>query len=341
MQGDRNGTRAIGRRGFLAGAAGVAALATASAPPSSSARAAQFPPLPPMPREWIDAEQIALWPQGAPGTGFAARAVPADWPDIMVRNIDRPVLRVFRPATPNGRALLVLPGGAYTFVSIFNEGVDVARAMTARGYTVFVLTYRLPDEGWVDRADVPLQDAQRAVRVIRANAARYRVDPARVAAIGFSAGGHLGATLATGFAERVYAPRDAADALPARPDAVALIYPVISVTPPDTHAESAMRLLGEAPSPALVARRSPALHVTADTPPVFLVHALDDKAVPAANSLTMLRAMQAANRPVEVHLFEAGNHAFGIGRPGSPSARWPELFDAWLDRHLGAAPQAR
>ncbi|WP_422057183.1 alpha/beta hydrolase [Sphingomonas sp.] len=318
----------IGRRGFIAGATGLAALA------AGSACAAQFPKLPPMPRAWIDAEQIPLWPNGTPGGGYTARAVPADWPDIMVRNIETPMLRVFRPEKPNGRALLSIPGGAYTFVSILNEGVDVARAMTARGYTVFVLTYRLPDEGWAKREDVPLQDAQRAIRVIRANAGRYGFDPAKVAAIGFSAGGHLGATLATSFSEPVYAPRDAADALDARPAAMALIYPVISVTAPVTHAESAMRLLGNAPPAELIAKRSPAQHVSAQTPPVFLVHALDDKAVPAENSMIMLRALQAANRPVELHLFEAGNHGFGVGRPDTPAGQWPALFAAWLDRHL-------
>lgn len=318
----------MGRRGFLVGATGLAALGTAAS------NATQFPKLPPMPRAWIDAEQIPLWPNGTPGGGYTARAVPADWPDIMVRNIEKPMLRVFRPEKSNGRALLSIPGGAYTFVSILNEGVDVARAMTARGYTVFVLTYRLPDEGWANREDVPLQDAQRAIRVIRANAGRYGFDPAKVAAVGFSAGGHLGATLATGFAEPVYAPRDATDALDARPAAMALIYPVISVTAPVTHGESAMRLLGTAPSAELIAKRSPAQHVTAQTPPVFLVHALDDKAVPAENSMIMLRALQAANRPVEMHLFEAGNHGFGVGRPDMPAGHWPALCAAWLDRHL-------
>ena len=315
----------IARRSFLA--AGFAAL-------SVVAHAQVRPKLPPMPKSWIDAEQIALWPNGTPGKGFVAQAVPDGWPDILVRNVERPVLRVFRPQVSNGRALLSLPGGAYTFVSILNEGVDVARAMTAQGYTVFVLTYRLPDEGWADRADVPLQDAQRAMRVIRAQAGRYGYDPASVSAVGFSAGGHLGASLATGFAEAVYRPQDAADALDARPAVMGLIYPVISATAPVTHAESALRLLGVNPAPFLVARRSPALHVTAQTPPTFIVHALDDSAVPVENSLMMMRALQAAKRPVEVHLFEEGGHGFGIGPSDKPCGQWPALFAAWLDRHL-------
>jgi len=319
----------IARRAFLAGAGGLAALTV-------TAQAQDRPKLPPMPKMWTDAEQIPLWPAGVPGKGFAARPVPAGWPDILVRNVERPVLRVFRPESSNGRALLSLPGGAYTFVSILNEGVDVARVMTARGYTVFVLTYRLPDEGWENRSDVPLQDAQRAMRVIRARAQHYGYDPTTVSAVGFSAGGHLGATLATGFAESVYRPQDSIDTLDARPAAMGLIYPVISATAPTTHAESAMRLLGTDPAAELVRRRSPALHVSAKTPPVFVVHALDDTAVPVENSLIMMRALQAAKRPVEMHLFEEGGHGFGTGPGDKPCGQWPALFAAWLDRHLAA-----
>ncbi|MEG3086281.1 alpha/beta hydrolase [Sphingomonas sp. PB4P5] len=321
----------IARRSFLTGAVGLAGISVVT-----QAQSQQFPKLPPMPKSWIDAEQIALWPDGPPTTGFAAKPLPPGWPDIMLRNIERPVLRVFRPARSNGRALLVMPGGAYTFVSILNEGVDVARAMTARGYTVFVLTYRLPDEGWEGRADVPLQDAQRAMRVIRAQAKKYGYSPDTIAVLGFSAGGHLGATLATDFAQPVYRPRDATDALDARPVGIGLIYPVISATAPITHAESALRLLGRDPSAALVARRSPATHVSAQTPPLFLVHALDDTAVPPENSLIMLRALQAAKRPVEVHLFEKGGHGFGLGPADKPCGQWSALFAAWLDRHVAA-----
>jgi acetyl esterase/lipase len=325
-----NGSRdmgRVGRRTFLAGAAGLAGL-------SAAAAAQDFPKLPPMPKDWVDAERIPLWPEGPPAGGFVARPVPANWPDIMVRNIERPALHVFRPARSNGRALLSIPGGAYTFVSILNEGVDIARAMTARGYTVFVLTYRLPDEGWAGRPDVPLQDAQRAMRVIRANATRFGFKADAVAAVGFSAGGHLGATLATGFDEAVYRPRDTTDALDARPAAMGLIYPVISVTAPVTHAESAMRLLGDNPAAGLIARRSPAQHVTARTPPVFLAHSIDDHAVPVENSLIMMRALQAAARPLEVHLFEEGGHGFGLGPADKPCGQWSTVFAAWLDRHL-------
>lgn len=281
---------------------------------------------------WHAAEVIPLWPEGPPNGAFARQPERPDAVPNFVTNVAMPELRVFRPERSNGRSILSIPGGAYRFVSIANEGVDVAAAMTAKGYTVFVLVYRLPGEGWSGREDVPLQDAQRAVRLIRAQSARYGLDAGKLYAVGFSAGGHLGATLATGFAEPVYAPADAADALSARPAGVGLIYPVISHVPGIGHAESSRLLLGENPSSELVAKRSPALHVSAETPPVFLMHAIDDPAVPVENSFLMIDALRAAGRPVEAHLFEEGGHGFGLGAPGLPVSEWIELFAAWIER---------
>lgn len=309
------------RRVLLAGGGVLAtpAMVAAASPADYAAR-------------WAGAERLSLWPARPPGhEGYRAQAV-ADPSPIYLRNVHDPDLRVFRAAQPSGQGLLVIPGGAYGIVSIANEGIDVADRLTPHGVTVFVLTYRLPGEGWEARADVPLQDAQRAMRVIRSRGAAFGIDPGRLAALGFSAGGHLTASLATDFAGRVYAPVDDADALSARPFAAGLIYPVITLDPALTHAGSRAALLGPEPSPALVAARSPERHVAADTPPVFLAHAIDDDAVPVDNSLLMLRAMRAAQRPVEAHLFQDGRHAFGIGRPGTPSALWPDLFLAWLDR---------
>jgi acetyl esterase/lipase len=170
------------------------------------------------------------------------------------------------------------------------------------------------------------------MRLIRSRAAEFGIDPDRLASLGFSAGGHLNATLATDFASRVYAPVDAADELSARPFASALIYPVIAMEPPYVHRGSRNLLLGDDPSAELIAARSPARRIGSETPPLFLAHALDDDAVPPENSLMVLEAMRAAKRPVEAHLFQEGRHAFGIGRPGTPSAQWPELFLAWLER---------
>ena len=322
----------IDRRLFLAGAGGLAAslgLAgahAAAAPPPAAPRS--------IPAAWHQAPMIPLWPDGPPGGGFRAIPLPmADAPPVFLHNIERPFVRVFRPAKSNGRAMLVIPGGAYFFVSIDNEGAEMAAALTGLGYTVFVLVYRLPGEGWSQRADVPLQDAQRAMRVVRSQAGALGYAPGQVSALGFSAGGHLAATLATDFAQPVYPARDAIDRLDARPSATGLIYPVISMAPPVTHAESRARLLGPAPSAAEVARRSPAAHVSSQTPPVFLMHALDDPAVPPENSLEMLQALRAAKGPVEAHFFEEGGHGFGLGPATLPVHQWPGLFAAFLDRH--------
>ena len=181
----------------------------ARSPATPPAQDAPPPPSIPLPESWTSAATIPVWPGNPPGlAGFLPETPPADWSPAFIRNVSRPDLHVFRPARSNGHALLVVPGGAYWFVSIANEGVEVADRMTALGFTVFVLTYRLPGEGWAARADAPLQDAQRALRVIRSQAADFGFDADNVSVVGFSAGGHLAATLATGHAERVYAAAD-------------------------------------------------------------------------------------------------------------------------------------
>ncbi len=291
------------------------------------------PPALKVPNNWIRATRLPLWPGNPPGAGaFNPPAPPADWPASYRRAVSMPELHVFRPARPNGHSVLVMPGGAYWFVSVVNEGADLAPKLTSRGYTVFVLTYRLPGEGWADRSDVPLQDAQRAMRIIRARASEYRLDSTKISALGFSAGGHLAATLATRHAEPAYAAIDATDSLDARPCAAGLIYPVITLQDPWTHELSRRLLLGEQPSQQEIDRRSAELRVDANTPPLFLCHAMDDTAVPVENSLRMMGAMRDAKRPVEAHLLQEGGHAFGIGRPGTPSAQWIELLCAWLER---------
>lgn len=328
-------TTALRRAIDLSRAVAVLLLVSVTNAGAQDAPSLTPPPLPQrLPAAWTDATTLPLWPDGAPGSNtYRAQTLPEEWPEVFVRNVREPALHVFRPARPDGRALLVIPGGAYQFVSIANEGVALAERMAPLGITLFVLTYRLPGEGWAGRADVPLQDAQRAIRLIRAESARFGIDPDRVAALGFSAGGHLAATLATGHAERVYTAVDSTDALSARPQVVGLIYPVVTMDARWTHALSRELLLGGTPTDADVRRRSAELQVNAETPPLFIVHAIDDAAVPVENSVLLMEAMRANARPVEAHLLEEGGHAFGIGYPASPSAYWVELFDAWWQRH--------
>lgn len=216
-------------------------------------------------RAWTAAERIALWPAAPPNGTFVPATLPPDWPAPFVANVASPELRIFPPPQPNGQAVLVIPGGGYQFVSVENEGAEFAARLNERGYTVFVLVYRLPSEGWQRGEDVPLQDGQRAMRVIRANAARWKIDARTLAVVGFSAGGHLAATLSTGFAEPVYMPVDGADAVSARPFAAALIYPVVTMAVPGTHLVSRELLLGPNPLPSQVAHRSAELHVGRDT----------------------------------------------------------------------------
>lgn len=292
-------------------------------------------------------EVIELWP-GTPPGDMGARIIrkvedqsrdPARH-DRAVTGVARPALVVHRPARPNGAAVVIVPGGGYGYLSYDNEGTSQAAWLNALGVTAFILLYRLPAEGWQARADVPLQDAQRAIRVIRANAARFAIRADRIAILGFSAGGHLAASLATRHAEHVYAHVDAADDQSARPDAAGLLYPVISLDAPFTHAGSRDNLLGTGATQAERRARSVELRVDAGTPPVFLVHAADDDLVPVANSIAMFEAMKAAGRPAAIHVFEEGGHGFGVRLPRTmPASAWPTLFTAFAAKH-GLFPEA-
>lgn len=293
--------------------------------------------LPPLPAFWDRVERVPLWQGQAPGSGFHAKPLPPGFPDILIRNVARPELRVFPPPAgvpSNWRSLLVIPGGAYSWVSILNEGIEIAARFGKMGYTTFVLVYRLPGEGWERRSDIALTDVRRAMQVIRYQAPRRNLRQDGISAVGFSAGGHLAASLATSYGERLSLAVDAIDEEDARPAVTAAIYPVISLSDTIGHHDSTLNLLGPNPEPSVVARRSPSLHVTEDTTPMFLAHALDDPAVSPANSMEMMQAMMKAKRPVEAHFFEKGGHAFGAGRAGQPNLAWPDLFNSWAQSHF-------
>jgi acetyl esterase/lipase len=285
-------------------------------------------------------ETIPLWPGKPPGDigsiikrRIDNRSGDPNNLDRWIYGIARPEMTVFRPAQPNGSAVLVMPGGSYEFLAYDNEGTSQARWLNALGVTVFILSYRLPAEGWAGRADVPLQDAQRAMRVIRRGAARFGIDPARIAALGFSAGGHLCGSLATRHAETVYAAVDAADRRSARPDMAGMIYPVVSLSAPFTHGGSRDNLLGaNAPAEARL-HRSVERRVDAATPPIFLVHASDDGTVPIANSIALYQALLDQHRPAEMHLFDEAGHGFGVRLPAAATpAIWPQLFARFAAR---------
>lgn len=274
---------------------------------------------------WPPAERFLLWPGKPPGAETAA-------PDAR-----QPIVGVYPAARPDGRAVLSIPGGGYAFVSVENEGRDVAAALNPLGITVFVLDYRLPGQGWSRRWDVPLQDAQRAMRLVRARAPQWRIDPNKLGVLGFSSGGHLAADLAVGHGDRVYVPIDAADTLSARPAFAGLVYPVVDFASAGPNSRSASGLLGEARDPAIVARHTPVRRVSADTPPAFLLHAMDDPIVPVTQSLAMIAACRAAGVAVEAHLIERGGHGFGAANlpAASPNRRWLEVFARWVATHTG------
>ena len=288
-------------------------------------------------------EVVTLWP-GTPPGGQGLRLPPirvSNHEPPYVKPVDRaidqvgiPIMNVLRPDRPDGSAMILAPGGGYSREMLDFEGMDVARHFNSAGVTCFVLRYRLPGEGWQNRSDVPLQDAQRAMRLVRANAAKYGIDPARIGFMGFSAGGHLACSIATRFAASVYAPADAADSVSARPDFSIPMYPVVTMGD-GRHAGSRDRLLGLDPSAALIDAYSCERHVPADAPPTFLALAADDDVVPAMpNGAAYFAALQAAKIPSELHMFEAGGHGFGIARTvGKPTAAWTDLLLRWGISH--------
>lgn len=322
----------IDRRSLIVAglATGLVARAEAQTPPPFAVQAP--PPGLPQPSETID-----LWPAGAIGQPSKPltetvneRSTDPLVTDRAVFGITRPRMAVFRPDRPNGAAVLLTPGGGYRWVVVDKEGYEMARWLTARGFTAFVLFYRLPGEGWTAGPDAPLADAQRAMRLIRHRARDFAIDPERVAAMGFSAGGHVCASLSTRFAAKVYQPVDTADRLSAKPHSAAPIYPVVSMDPAIAHPGSRELLLGKSPAAELEALYSPDQQVPADAPPHFLLHAEDDDAVPVENTLRLRAALKARRIPVEMHLFANGGHGFGLRKAiGKPVEIWPELWRNW------------
>lgn len=288
--------------------------------------------------------QLPLWPGTAPGSeGLALpqriveRSADPALPDRYLDGIGAPFLTVYRPRKPDGRALLVVPGGGYQRVVLDKEGSALVPAFAQEaGLTLFVLHYRLPGEGHRDARDVPLADAQRAIRLIRRHASGWGLDPDSVGVMGFSAGGHVAASLATRHAERVYPAVDAADALDARPAYAVLVYPVIDMGA-HAHPGSRSKLLGEDPDAAAVRAYSLQNRVDASTPPVFQLHAQDDEVVPVENTLLFEAALRAAGVEHETHLYAHGGHGFGVRGARGTLAAWPSLAIAWIRAHAPLA----
>lgn len=253
--------------------------------------------------------------------------------DRYVKHVRNPTLTVFEPATPNGASLLMTPGGGYKWVVMDKEGYECAARFAAAGVTVYVASYRLPGDGWEAGPAVALQDAQRALRLVRARAAVRGLDPKRIGVMGFSAGGHVAGCLTLMWDRPTYAPMDEIDALSARPDSCVLVYPVATMSPPFAHPGSRERMFGPAPTAAQEQAWSLEANARANAPPTFLLHAADDSAVPVENSLRLYDALRAAKVPTELHVFEEGGHGFGLRfARGKPVEAWPDLVLTWWRR---------
>lgn len=278
-------------------------------------------------------EVIDLWPGLPPGGGGPFRSDYRFDETLggVITGVTRPCLMVVRPERPNGGAFLVAAGGGYRRIDISGEGLPVAAWLAKAGFHVFVLIYRLPSEKWGDGPDAPRQDAQRAVRLIRANAAQYGIDSERIGLVGFSAGGHLMGETAVDSEVDLYDDVDEADQQSAHVALAGLIYPIITLKAPfDRTISSRVVLVGENPSEAQRRAYSVDSQVTKRAPPIFLAQAADDPVGTVDHPLRMYNALRAVGVPVEMHLFERGGHGFGLGVPGMPAAAWANLFLSWI-----------
>ena len=234
-----------------------------------------------------------------------------------VKNIS--IARMYAYIVPEkdatGSAVLICPGGGYSGVSVKKEGEEIAKWFNDLGVTAFVLYYRMPN----GHDNIPLIDAQTALKIIHKRAKEWNLDQNKIGIMGFSAGGHLASTVGTHFKTKVQ-----------RPDFMILAYPVVTMNKDLTHAGSRNNLLGKNPSEELVKLYSNELQVTKTTPTTFIVHAIDDKTVPIANSEQLLKALQDLNVPAELHKFDVGGHGFGMRKRGIPVDNWPDLLKNWL-----------
>ena len=278
---------------------------------------------------------IPLWPAGhVPNYQKTTEKEIWDTADVVrVSYVQTPTMTVFFPAkkSATGQAVIICPGGGYVRLSYNWEGEDVAKFLNAKGITAIVLKYRLPNsKSNVTPHLSPLADAKRAIRIVRANAAKWGINQNRVGIMGFSAGGHLAATLATHFDNGNTASKDSIEQQSSRPDFAVLMYPVISMSKPIMHVGSRNNLIGEKPDSSLAKFYSNELQVTKQTPPTFLVHATDDKTVPVENSLLMYQALKDNGVPVEMHIYPTGGHGFGLAVGKGYLETWADRLVDWM-----------
>ena len=272
-------------------------------------------------------EVLKVWPNGAPNDN-GMREPEEKYDGVRVKNVSEAEMYVFLPEKEinTGAAVLICPGGGYVIEAMDHEGYDMARFFQEKGIAGIVLKYRLP----YGHDEVPSSDARRAMRIVRANAEKWGINPEKVGIAGSSAGGHLASTAGTVFDEGNVQSNDAVEKMSCRPDFMLLLYPVITMNEEFTHMGSRGNLIGSEHNLKLVRKYSNELNVNAQTPPTFLILADDDKAVPPRNSIEFYSALKRNNVPAEMHIFQKGGHGFGMRQEGLPANNWPNLFVDWL-----------
>nr|WP_297784020.1 alpha/beta hydrolase [uncultured Allomuricauda sp.] len=280
---------------------------------------------------------MPLWPNTIPNQKVTSEEEVVEYTEdgiIWITNVQKPTLEVYLPAKKNstGQAVVIFPGGGYYGLAYDWEGTDIAKALTAKGIAGIVVKYRLPWSKSItkDKNVVPLQDAQRAIRLVKANAEEWHIAEDKVGIMGFSAGGHLASSLGTHYDDKVYERQDSADDISARPNFMALIYPVITLGVPSTHTGSRVSLVGENPTDDAVDYLSNEKHVDAETPPTFLLHAMDDDVVPVENTTLFFNALRAHNIPTTMHVYPTGGHGFSLALTDEKLKNWINLFFDWI-----------
>lgn len=244
-----------------------------------------------------------------------------------IRKVSIPTLTVFLPPKEksNGTTVIICPGGGYVHLSVVGEGYDVAKLLNEWGVAAFVLKYRMPNDSTMQQKEIgPLQDAERAIQLVRTNAKQWHINPSKVGIMGFSAGGHVAATLGTHFNQVVIPNKKKVNL---RPDFLVLAYAGISV--PDSLSGLDRRMLGKDVPPERINKYLKGFAVTKQTPPAFLVHAKDDRTVNVKNSTSFYEKLQQNGVPAEIHLYEEGGHGFGLNNKMSDE-KWTDWLKAWL-----------
>jgi len=274
---------------------------------------------------------LELWPHGAPGaqpnsaaevnTSTAKDHLVAGKPVIRLGNVSKPTLTLYVAKGNNtGAAVVVFPGGSYRILAIDLEGTEVCDWLTSIGVNCVLVKYRVPDSGPYPRSSAALQDAQRALGIVRSRAEEWHIDPHRIGVLGFSAGAHLSAALSTHFDQRLYDRADVADDQSCRPDFAVIVYPGYLALSEQNMAAN------------------PEIHVTGQTPPSFIVQAEDDP-VHVENSTVYFLLLKNAKVPAELHLYAEGGHGYGLRPTDLPVTRWPKLVEEWFRTIRMTAPQ--